>query len=189
MRFTSLGAACATATLFLAVGACGKDDSTDRPGSDHSDSDHSGSDHSGSANQPDATPADKVDGKVTSGRFRVLDTAPPGSGDVAGQAWLAQNGDGSTVTVRFTGLEPKTEYLAHLHDQSCAQDRGGDHFKFDADGGSTPPNEIHLAFTSTATGTGQATVTNPKTVQDKAPAIVVHPTDAMDNRLACADFS
>ena len=140
-------------------------------------------------NQPDATPADEVDGDVTSGRFVVLDTAPPGSDAVTGRAWVAQDGAGTTVTVRLRGLEPDTRYVGHLHAQSCTEERGGDHFAFDPEGKASPPNEVHLGFTSTAEGSGTATVTNDRRVGDRAPAIVVHPADAMDNRLACADLS
>ncbi|MBU1801082.1 MAG: superoxide dismutase family protein, partial [Actinobacteria bacterium] len=65
----------------------------------------------------------------------------------------------------------------------------GPHFKFDLEGSDVPPNEIHLGFTSSADGSGEATITSDEQVGDGAPAVVVHPADAMDNRLACADFS
>lgn len=51
------------------------------------------------------------------------------------------------------------------------------------------PNEVHLGFTAAEDGAGEATVTSDNRVADGAPAIVVHPADSMDNRLACADFS
>lgn len=140
-------------------------------------------------NELDATPADEVDGQVTSGNFAVLETAPPGSEGVAGRAWTGQNDSGTTVTIQMTGLEPGVEYLSHLHEASCAQDDGGEHFKFDPEGGDLPPNEVHLGFTAAEDGTGVATVTSDQRVGDDAPAIVVHPADAQDNRLACADFS
>lgn len=180
---------CGIATaVALTVAGCGSeeppaDSSDDMSGMDMAEMDMS------TMNEPDATPADEVDGDVTMGDFTVLDTAPPGSDAVSGTAWTAQTDDGTTVTIRLAGLEPETTYMAHLHDQVCEQDNGGEHFRFDPEGEEVPPNEIHLAFTSTADGTGEATVTNDRRVDEDAPAVVIHPMDSMDNRLACADFS
>ena len=175
----------AALTLVLATAACG-DDETDATGPSGADSMDMSDDM---MSDPDATPADEVDGEVTTGEFTVLDTAPPGSEDAAGQAWVAQNDDGTTVTIRLTGLAPDTDYLSHLHAQTCSEDNGGDHFKFDLEGSDVPPNEVHLAFTSDADGSGEATITSDQQVGEGAPALVVHPADAVDNRLACADFS
>ena len=172
----------AALSLVFATAACG-DDETPEAGGDAMDM------STMVMNDPDATPADEVDGDVVTGEFTVLDTAPPGSDGATGQAWLAQDDDGTTVTIRLAGLVPDTEYLSHLHAQSCADDNGGPHFKFDLEGSDVPPNEVHLGFTSDADGNGEATITNDEQVGDGAPAIVVHPADAMDNRLACADFS
>lgn len=183
--------ACSLATVTaLALAGCGTDDAAEDTSSsgDMSEMDMGEMDMS-AMNEPDATPADEIDGDVTSGEFMVLDTAPPGSDGAGGEAWLGQNDDGTTVTIRLTGLEPETEYLAHLHDQRCEQDNGGEHFRFDPEGAEVPPNEIHLALTTTAEGTGEATVTNDRRVGEDAPAVVIHPMDAMDNRLACANFS
>jgi hypothetical protein len=136
---------------------------------------------------PSATPADRIDGAKKSA-FTLLDTRPPGTDAAAGTAWLAQDGTGTTVTIRMTGLKPAQEYMAHLHAQACAKDNGGPHFRFDPAGPATPPNEVHLGFTADTTGAGTATVHNDRKVGDGARALVVHPMDAMDNRLACADF-
>ncbi|MGC9665280.1 hypothetical protein ACNTMW_01855 [Planosporangium sp. 12N6] len=136
---------------------------------------------------PSATPADRIDGAKKS-TFTLLDTRPPGTDAAAGTAWLAQNDQGTTVTITMTGLRPGQAYMAHLHAQSCARDNGGPHFRFDPAGPATPPNEIHLGLTADATGAATATVRNDRKVGDGARAVVVHPMDAMDNRLACADF-
>ena len=175
----------AAMALVLALTSCGGDpDGGSASGGDATN----GMDMS-ALNEPDATPADRADGERTTGRFTVLDTAPPGSGGVEGKAWMAQNKHGTTITIRLSGLEPGTAYVSHLHEQSCADDNGGEHFRFDPAGGDTPPNEVHLGFTADQDGNGGATVTNDMRVRDAAPAIVVHPADAMDNRLACVDFS
>lgn len=178
-------AAAVAASLLLTLAACGDDaePTSTEAGEDMGEMDMS------AMNEPDATPADEVEGDLAQGDFVVLDTAPPGSDEVAGEAFLAQDDGGTTVTIRMIGLEPGVEYVSHLHDAGCTVDDGGDHFKFDPQGGDTPPNEVHLGFTATEQGTGQATVTNDQRVEDGAPSIVVHPAEATDNRLACADFS
>lgn len=147
-----------------------------------------GSGH-GEMHEPDATPADELQGaEVRTGEFEVLDTAPPKSNEVAGQVWVAENEDGTTVTVRMTGVEPGEEYMLHLHEQSCGNDAGGEHFKFDPEGSDEPPNEVHLGFTAKGNGEGEATVTNDQQVGRGATSIVMHPVMAMDNRIACADY-
>lgn len=138
---------------------------------------------------PSATPAHQLAGaELAEARFALLDTRPPGADTVAGTAWLAQNDRGTTVTVDMTGLRPGQHYMSHLHAQPCAVDGGGPHFQFDPAGPVTPPNEIHLAFVAGPDGTATTTVSNGRKVGERAKAIVVHPADAMDNKLACADF-
>lgn len=177
-------AAVGVALLLALLAGCG-DDTAEQAGAE------GGAPSGGSMvmDEPDATPAAEVDGEVESGAFTVLDTAPPGSDEVAGTAWLAQNDAGTTVTIELTGLEPGQTYVSHLHRQACRDDNGGEHFAFDDAGGDEPPNEVHLGFTAAEDGSGAATVTNRRRVDDGAPSVVIHPVDAVDNRLACADFS
>ncbi|WP_416978213.1 superoxide dismutase family protein [Streptomyces sp. T028] len=138
---------------------------------------------------PSATPADKIPGAtVVKGAFKLLDTRPPGLDDVEGTAWLAQGSKGTTVTVSLTGLEPGASYMAHLHAQHCSAENGGEHFQFEKGGATTPPNEIHLMFTADKSGKGMTTVNNSRKTEEGAVAVVVHPTEAMDNRITCADF-
>ncbi|GAA1102941.1 hypothetical protein GCM10009668_21990 [Nocardioides dubius] len=192
MRSTTLRLGVA-ALVALSLTACGSDDDGDTS-DEHAGSDHSassdGEDHSGHVmNEPDATPANELtDADLREGTFTLLDTAPPGSDAVAGDVWVAENSDGTTVTVALTGLAADTDYMLHLHDAKCEVDNGGGHFAFDPAGSDQPPNEVHLAFTSDANGAGTATVTNPQKVGDAAKSIVVHPAELMDNRLACANF-
>ncbi|MFJ7181945.1 superoxide dismutase family protein [Streptomyces massasporeus] len=138
---------------------------------------------------PSATPADKIpDAEVVKGTFKLLDTRPPGMDDVKGTALLAQGPKGTTVTVSLTGLRPGERYMSHLHDRPCATKGGGEHFQFDKGGATTPPNEVHLMFTADKSGMGMTTVNNDRKTGKKAVAVVVHPMEAMDNRIACADF-
>ena len=169
------------------LAACGSSEPMDH--SSHmppSSSNNSGMDKS--MGDPSATPADKVAGaNLRTSRFSLLKTRPPGVDNAAGTAWLATHPDGTTVTVQMTGLQPGEKYLTHLHAKPCAEDNGGGHFKFDLQGPATPPNEVHLAFTADNAGNGFMTVTNPRPA-DGAKSIVVHPAEATDNRVACADF-
>ncbi|WP_234379931.1 copper resistance CopC family protein [Streptomyces caniscabiei] len=50
--------------------------------------------------------------------------------------------------------------MSHLHAQSCSAKNGGDHFQFEKDGATTPPNEVHLMFTADKSGMGMTTVNN-----------------------------
>lgn len=136
---------------------------------------------------PDATPAHELP-DATEVSFVLLDTAPPGSDEVAGTAWVAFGDDpGTTLTVTLTGLEPGAAYVGHLHADPCADGSGGPHFRFDPDGSDMPPNEVHIGFTADASGAGSATITNSQAA-DEAASVVIHPVEAIDNRLVCADL-
>lgn len=121
-------------------------------------------------------------------QFTLLDTRPPGTDAVTGTAWLAHAAStGTTVTIELQHL-PAGDYVAHLHADACSAGNGGKHFQFEAGGPAAPPNEVHLAFTVGADGKGFMTAHNAKDVGTAAKAIVVHPAELIDSRLACADF-
>lgn len=189
MRRRAVMSAVGVATIGLLAGGCASDSSDPEDVEPTADASMSSDmdDMSGMMNDPSATPASELSGAVESS-FGLLDTRPPGTDEVEGTAWLAQGDQGTTLTVTMTGLEPGAEYIGHLHAQGCADDNGGPHFKFDLDGSSTPPNEVHIGFTADDNGAGSATVTNERAVGDAARAVVIHPAEALDNRLACADF-
>ncbi|MFJ9351062.1 superoxide dismutase family protein [Streptomyces sp. NPDC101237] len=152
---------------------------------------HNMDDMSGMAmGDPSATAAYKMpDAAVVEGTFKLLDTRPPGLDHVKGTAWLAQGPKGTTVTVKLTGLQPGASYMAHLHARHCSADNGGEHFQFVKGGPAKPPNEVHLMFDADSKGVGMTTVNNTRKTGKGAVAIVVHPSDALDNRIACADFA
>jgi Cu/Zn superoxide dismutase len=137
---------------------------------------------------PDATPASEVAGaEVVTGEFMLLTTRPPGYDDVTGTAYMARHDSGTTVTVEVSGLEPGVEYISHVHAEACSNN-GGPHYQFEVGGETVPPNEIHLLFTADEEGNGFMTAENAQTVDERAVAIVVHPVDLIDNKIACADF-
>ncbi len=137
---------------------------------------------------PTATRADAIDGaELEIGSFQLLDTRPQGYDDTTGTAWLARHDDGTTVTLELSGLLPDTDYISHLHDDACSNS-GGAHYQFEVGGAEVPPNEIHLAFTSDADGVGFMTAENDRVTGPEAVALVVHPVELIDNKIACVDF-
>jgi hypothetical protein len=141
----------------------------------------------GDASLPHATSI--AGAQVRTASFVLLASRPPGTDGVKGTAWVARSDtSGTTVTLELTGLTPGATYLAHLHAKACSDGNGGPHFQFQAGGPAMPPNEVHLAFSADGSGRGFMTAHNERNVGSAAAAVVVHPTEAMDNRLACADI-
>jgi hypothetical protein len=75
-----------------------------------------------------------------------------------------------------------------VHAQACANGNAGAHYQFEIGGAATPPNEIHLAFTSDNNGTGFMTAENAQIAGVDAVSFVVHPAEFIDNKVACVDF-
>ena len=117
----------------------------------------------------------------------LLDTRPSGYDDMTGTAEMARHDGGTTVTIEVSGLQPGVEYISHVHAEPCSNN-GGPHYQFEVGGSELPPNEIHLLFTADEDGNGFMTAENDLTVDERAVAIVVHPVDLIDNKIACADF-
>ncbi len=138
--------------------------------------------------RPTLTRADVVAGaEVASGEFQRLESAPVGYDAVAGRAWLARHDAGTTVTIDLTGLLPNSPHIAHVHAGACAA-AGGPHFQFDVGGSTLPPNEIHLMLTSDRDGHGLVTVENARVATSAARSVVIHPANAMDAKVACAEL-
>ena len=173
------------ALLALGLAACGSD--TNSSGADMADMDMDMADMN--MGDADATPADDVAGaSLARGEFVLMDTRPAGYDAVAGTAVIARHTAGTTVTTELTGLEANVEYISHVHAQACTDGNAGDHYQFEIGGATTPPNEIHLAFTSDNDGNGFMTAENAQIAGVEAVAFVVHPAEFMDNKVACVDF-
>lgn len=197
MNFRNLSAV--ALSLALVASACGSDDedSTDTTAAAsvttamdgmEDDADDGMEEMAMNMGDPSATRADEVDGaSLATGIFELLDTRPQGYDDSTGTAWIARHAAGTTVTLEVSGLLPDTDYISHVHADACANN-GGDHYQFEVGGSVTPPNEIHLAFTSDADGNGFMTAENDQTAGPEAVAFVVHPVDLIDNKILCADF-
>lgn len=116
------------------------------------------------------------DEATVSGRFEPLPGAPAAYAGLGGSAELTRGDGGTTASLRVHGLEPETEYVAHLHTGGCDQpEPGGPHFKFDPRGGDEPPNELHLELRSDGGGNGSARTASKREVPlGEAGSIVLH---------------
>lgn len=114
--------------------------------------------------------------EAVSGQFERLAGAPTDYSEVGGEAELTRSDGGTTVALSLAGLEPKTEYMAHLHTGGCGEaNPGGPHFQFKKGGSDEPPNEIHLEFTSNAAGEAEAEASSKREVPaGEAGSVVVH---------------
>lgn len=140
------------------------------------------------ATDPTAEPEASVATDVRTGEFQLLDTRPEeGYENVTGTAVIERPDQGTTVRFDLQGLPPGGHYMSHVHEGSCAE-YGGDHHRHDPAAGSKPPNEIHLHFNADAEGNAQPVVENPQVATEQAISVVLHPMEAMDRKIACAEF-
>ena len=196
-------AAVISALLALGLAACGSDEtdstgdettasteapmSTDMGDTDMGDTDMGDTDMN--MGDADATPADDVvDAALARGEYALMDSRPAGYDDVAGTAAIARSSLGTTITTELTGLLPNVDYISHAHAKACTDDNAGPHYQFEVGGSEFPPNEMHLAFKSDNDGNGFMTAENAQIAGIDAVAFVVHPTEFIDNKVACVDF-
>jgi|GEM_PF-1509460 len=147
------------------------------------------------ASTPEATPA-ALSGTYT-GTFSNVADAPKGTGTIGGTATMKVSASGTVVSIAATGLDPKNTYIAHVHNKSCSENEGGDHFKFDPAGPSKPPNEIWLTPVTVTGKDGKAKATSTKKVNSSAKSVVLHlkraagstTDEAKPPKLACADLA
>ncbi len=113
---------------------------------------------------------------TVSGPFALVAKPPSGFDELKGTATLVRARAGTDASIELHGLKPNADYMSHLHAGDCDDaDPGGPHFKFDAGGPETPPNEIHLPLRSDADGDGAAKAHDDKTVPTgEGRSIVVH---------------
>jgi hypothetical protein len=123
--------------------------------------------------------------EISDGPFLPL---PGGQSEASGYAWLARHDKGTTVTIELDGLDASTDHIAHVHAGACV-DGGGPHYKFDPAGDHHPPNEIHLAFTSTGQGVGSVTANNGAVAGAEAASVVVHVQAEGAPKLVCTDLT
>jgi len=93
----------------------------------------------------------------------------------------------TSLALVMTGLAPSTTYKAHVHNQACAVDSGGSHYKIDpAITDTAETNEIWFDLTSGADGSASDATWTEHALRADALSIVVH--DPQSARLACFDL-
>jgi len=133
-----------------------------------------------------AGPAQAAGATVTAGDLHAF--ASSSDPAIAGSATMVRTADGQTIViVHASGLAPNTTYGSHVHLQACANGNAGTHYRFDPAGPATPPNEIHLDFTTNAAGIGLGRAVVDATAGPTAVAVVVHAPGGA--KIACADLS
>ena len=106
---------------------------------------------------------------------------------LSGTAIMTRKLTGVTeVAVVMTGLTPNEKYAAHVHNQPCAVDAGGGHYKFDRTiAEALASNEMWFDMTADAKGAAHDSMWVAKTAAADAQSLVVH--SAMSG-IACFDL-
>lgn len=142
----------------------------------------------------DAPTADAETSATLTGKFTPLDDNS--DRDITGEATLTRSVDGTTLSVRISGLEPNTTHPAHLHEGSCA-DRGP-HYQHDPEGVEEPPNELWpssdpadptAGLQAEADGDATGEGTADWEVRDEPVSVFVHSAGGEHVKIACADLS
>jgi Cu-Zn family superoxide dismutase len=111
---------------------------------------------------------------------------------LAGHAQILRDASGkTTVQLHVEGLDPNLMYPAHVHNLPCSVNTAGDHYKIDPTVAMTDPmNELHVPFTTDATGLGRATLTAMHFARPDAQSVVIHDPSSMpaNAKMACADL-
>lgn len=161
--------------LAVALTGCGDDDSDDS-----------------------AVESPQIPDGSSSGKFAKVATAPKGTKKITGTAEMVLSAAGTQVSLTAAGLDPKAEYVAHVHADACsAADPGGPHFKYTPTGGDLPPNELHLPVSVNKNGKGTGQTTNAVKAGPEAKSVVIHlkrkaganKDEATPPKLACADLT
>jgi PKD repeat protein len=110
---------------------------------------------------------------------------------LAGDAVLVRSRGRTYTSLQVTGAKPSTRHGAvHVHEQACADELGGAHFRFDTTQPFAEPNEIWPLFTSDASGaSGLVEVTKALRAGPRAVSVVVHDPDNAARRIGCADLT
>lgn len=118
---------------------------------------------------------------------------PEGTGTVE----VAADEDGTTVTLAVSGLDPETEYPAHVHDGACdAEPPGGRHWRADPDAdGQGSPDHLHTYVVTDAEGAGEMSMESDLVADERAVSVVVHAAGSNEwlepaggDRIFCGDL-
>ncbi|MDO9454520.1 PKD domain-containing protein [Nocardioides sp.] len=126
---------------------------------------------------------------TTGGDVRAYSDGLTSYPDLAGTATLVRRRGASYASIDVSGLKPGAAHQVHVHERSCADERGGVHYRFDETQPFGEANEIWLYFTSDAQGRSTLVEsTRPLRAGPQAAAIVVHDPDNPARRIGCVDL-
>ncbi|MDR7252210.1 PKD repeat protein [Nocardioides sp. BE266] len=128
---------------------------------------------------------------TTTGTLHAYSVGLDAYPDLTGTAVLVRSRGRTHTSLQVSGTKPSAVHSAvHVHEQACADNLGGAHFRFDTAQPFAEPNEIWPLFTSDATGaSGLVEVTKPVRAGPKAVSVVVHDPDNAARRIGCADLT
>lgn len=127
---------------------------------------------------------------TTTGELRSYSDGLVSFPELLGTATLVRRRGSTTASLAVSGLRPSTAHPnVHVHEQPCAQDRGGAHFRFDETQPFSAANEIWPTFTSDAGGDAAVSVEQPLRAGARAVSVVVHDPDNSAKRIGCADLA
>jgi PKD repeat protein len=127
---------------------------------------------------------------TTGGTFHAFADGTTAYPDLTGEATMVRRRGETFTTIDVRGLKPGAMHMVHVHEQSCATNNGGPHFRFDDTEAFGEANEIWLPFTSDTQGaSGLVEDTMPLRAGAKAVAIVIHDPDNPAKRIGCVDLA
>ncbi|TYL49691.1 PKD domain-containing protein [Nocardioides sp. BGMRC 2183] len=125
----------------------------------------------------------------TQGEFHPFAHGAEAYPELAGSAELVRERGSTYAMLDVTGLASDALHAVHVHEEACASNDGGAHFRFDESKPFHEDNEIWLPFTSSEGGaSGRVEVTEALRAGPKAVSIVVHDPENPALRIGCVDL-
>lgn len=126
-----------------------------------------------------------------SGEFAAFAAAVGSDLEIAGSASLSRSATGTSVQLRVSGLSPREQYRAHVHQLPCGVMGGGGHYKFDPSvEGALAENELWPSVVPDEAGAVDSAITSSHLARLDAQSVVIHRV-AGDTapKVACADLT
>lgn len=148
----------------------------------------------------DMTEQDLTTGETRSAELQVLDAwadlLPEAGGDADITTDQGTSDYGTTIELLVEGLQPNTEYPAHVHAGTCEDEPpGGEHWSSEPDGELETPTHFHTYVITDGEGRGAMTDESDLVVDDRALSVVLHAAGSNDrlqeagsDRLLCGDL-
>ena len=127
---------------------------------------------------------------TTTGSVKAFANGSTSYPDITGTATMVRRRGATYTSLDVSGLKAGAMHMVHVHEEACASNNGGAHFRFDKSQPFAEANEIWLPFTSDAHGrSGPVAVTRPQRAAADAVSIVIHDPDNPAQRIGCVDLA